>query len=84
MSVPVAMKTSDNKDACRLIYLRKKTEPHKANLKDDYVVIRDLALQKKREEIINKWIENKSGKAYIKVCDDYKDYDFKFNWNFVK
>jgi peptidyl-prolyl cis-trans isomerase SurA len=84
MSIPVAMKTSDNKDACRLIYLRKKTEPHKANLKDDYVVIRDLALQKKREEIINNWIENKSGKAYIKVCDDYKDYDFKFNWNFVR
>ena len=84
MSVPVAMKTSDNKDACRLIYLRKKTEPHKANLKDDYILIRDLALQKKREEIINNWIESKSGKAYIKVCDDYKDCDFKFNWNFVR
>lgn len=84
MSVPVAMKTSDNKDACRLIYLRKKTEPHKANLKYDYILIRDLALQKKREEIINNWIESKSGKAYIKVCDDYKDCDFKFNWNFVR
>lgn len=84
ISSPVPMKTSDNKDACRLIYLKKKTEPHKANLKDDYILIRDLAMQKKREEIINRWIENKSGKAYIKVCDEFKDCDFKFNWNFVE
>lgn len=84
ISAPVPMKTEDNKDACRLIYLKKKTEPHKANLRDDYTVIRDLAMQKKREEIINNWIESKSGKAYIKVCDDFKDCDFRFGWNFVE
>ena len=84
ISDPVPMKTSDNKDACRLVCLRKKTEPHKANLKDDYTLIRDLTMQKKREEIINNWISNKSAKAYIKVCDEFKDYDFKFEWNFVK
>lgn len=84
ISAPVPMKTSDNKDACRLVCLRKKTEPHKANLKDDYTLIRDLTMQKKREEIINNWISNKSAKAYIKVCDEFKDYDFKFEWNFVK
>ena len=83
MSVPVPMKTSDNKDACRLIYLNKKTEPHKANLKDDYTLLRDMAIQKKRAEIINKWIANKSSKAYIKVCDDFQDCDFRFEWNFV-
>ena len=84
ISAPVPMKTADNKDACRLIYLKKKTEPHKANLKEDYTVIRDLAMQKKREEIINNWIESKSGKAYIKVCDEFKDCDFRFGWNFVE
>ena len=84
ISAPVPMKTEDNKDACRLIYLKKKTEPHKANLRDDYTVIRDLAMQKKREEIINNWIESKSGKAYIKVCDEFKDCDFRFGWNFVE
>ena len=78
------MKTSDNKDACRLICLKKKTEPHKANLKDDYTLLRDLAIQKKREIMIDKWIENKSGKAYIKICDDFKDCDFNFNWNIVE
>lgn len=84
ISEPVPMKTSDNKDACRLICLKKKTEPHKANLKDDYTLIRDLAMQKKREKMIGDWISNKSAKAYIKVNDDFKDCDFNFEWNFVK
>ena len=84
LSEPVPMKTEDNKDAYRLLYLKRKTAPHKANLKDDYTLIRNWALQKKREEIINKWIENKSQKAYIKVIDDYKDCDFMFNWTFAE
>ncbi len=84
LSEPVPMKTDDNKDAYRLLYLKRKTAPHKANLKDDYTLIRNWALQQKREEIINKWIENKSQKAYIKVIDDYKDCDFMFNWKFAE
>ena len=84
LSEPVPMKTDDNKDAYRLLYLKRKTAPHKANLKDDYTLIRDWALQQKREEIINKWIENKSQKAYIKVIDDFKDCDFMFNWKFAE
>ena len=55
LSEPVPMKTDDNKDAYRLLYLKRKTAPHKANLKDDYTLIRDWAMQQKREEIINKW-----------------------------
>lgn len=83
ISAPVPMKTADNKDAYRILYLKKKTAPHKANLKDDYTLICDWAMQKKREEIINKWIANNSQKAYIKVIDDFRDCDFMFDWNFA-
>ena len=84
ISAPVPMKTSDNKDAYRLLYLKRKTAPHKANLKDDYTLIRDWAMQQKREEVINKWIENNSKKAYIKVIDDFRECDFMFDWNFAE
>ena len=82
ISAPVPMRTSDNKEACRILYLKRMTAPHKANLEEDYTLIRDLAMQQKREELINKWIANKSQKAYIKVIDDFKDCDFRFDWNF--
>lgn len=81
ISSPVPMKTDENKDAFRLLYLKKKTAPHKANLKDDYTLIRDWAIQKKRETIINDWIKNNSKKTYIRICEDFKDCDFRFDWN---
>ena len=71
ISEPVPMKTDNNKDAYRLLYLKRKTSPHKANLKDDYTLIRDWAMQQKREEIINKWIADNSQKAYIRIIGDY-------------
>lgn len=80
MSMPVPMKTSNDKDAFRLLYLRKKTTPHKANLKDDYNLIQNWALQQKRREVMDKWIETKAKRAFIKVNDDFKNCEFKYNW----
>ena len=36
ISTPVQFQTEENKDAYRILYLKNRTEPHKANLKDDY------------------------------------------------
>ena len=84
VSNPVPMKTKNDKDAYRLLIIKKKTTPHKANLKDDYALIQQWTMQKLRQDAINKWIDAKSSKAYVKICDDYRDCDFQFDWNINK
>ena len=84
VSSPVPMKTKNDKDAYRLLIIKKKTQPHKANLKDDYSLIQQWTIQKLRQDAINKWIDAKSSKAYVKICDDYRDCDFQFDWNINK
>ena len=84
VSNPVPMKTKNDKDAYRLLIIKKKTTPHKANLKDDYAQIQQWTMQKLRQEAINKWIDAKSSKAYVKICDDYSGCDFQFDWNINK
>lgn len=84
VSNPVPMKTKNDKDAYRLLIIKKKTTPHKANLKDDYAQIQQWTMQRLRQEAINKWIDAKSGKAYVKICDDYCGCDFQFDWNINK
>ena len=81
VSDPVAMKTKNGKDAYRLLIIKKKTTAHKANLKDDYALIQQWTMQKKRQEAINKWIDDKSTKAYVNICEEYRDCDFQFDWN---
>lgn len=84
VSDPVPMKTKNDKDAYRLLIIKKKTTPHKANLKDDYALIQQWTMQKLRQDAINKWIKSKSNKAYVKIADDYLDCDFKFDWKINK
>ena len=82
VSDPLPMSTNENNDAFRLIMIKRKTEAHQANIKDDYNLIQSWALGQKRQEAIGKWVSNKAAKAYIHLDDAYKDYDFYYDWNF--
>ena len=82
ISDPVPMTTNENNDAFRLVKVNRKNEAHQANLKDDYSLIQNWALGQKRQQAIGKWVANKAAKAYIRLDDAYKDYDFYYDWNF--
>lgn len=82
LSDPIPMTTNDNKDAFRLIMIKQKTETHQANLKDDYNLIQNWALGQKRQEAIEKWVSDKAAKAYIRLDEAFKNYDYYYDWNF--
>ena len=82
VSDPLPMTTNENNDAFRLIMIKQKTEAHQANLKEDYNLIQNWALGQKRQQAIGKWVTNKAAKAYIRLDDAYKNYDFYYDWNF--
>jgi len=64
----------------RLIYLKSKVAPHKANLVEDYDVIKNAALEEKKNKAIEKWVMNKVKTTSIKIVDKYKDCDFVTRW----
>ena len=77
----VPFNSEDGTQAYRLLYLKLRTEPHRANLKDDYNYIQELALSKKKEAAMAKWVAEKSKTAYIRINDRFKDCVLKYNWN---
>lgn len=80
ISSPVPTQTEDGKDAYRLVKLQARTEPHRANLTDDYSYLQDLALQKKKQEKLVEWVNKNVGNTYIMVIDDYKNCPFNYNF----
>ena len=82
VSDPVPMTTNENKDAFRLVMIKRKTEAHQANLKDDYSLVQNWAMNQKRQEAIGKWVREKAAKAYIHIDDTFKDTEFYYDWNF--
>jgi peptidyl-prolyl cis-trans isomerase SurA len=81
ISNPVPMKTEDQKDAYRLLLLKDKTVPHKASLEQDYTKLSEWALMDKQQKVIDKWINDKAKKTYIRIIDRYKDCAFTNEWN---
>jgi peptidyl-prolyl cis-trans isomerase SurA len=80
ISSPVPAQTDEGKDAYRLIKLKSRIEPHRANLTDDYSFITSMALKHKQEEKLIEWVNKNVENAYIMIIDDYKNCDFDYVW----
>jgi peptidyl-prolyl cis-trans isomerase SurA len=81
ISNPVPMKTDNNKDAYRLLTIKRKTLSHKANLKEDYNRIQAWALQQKRAKAVEEWVADRSSKAYIRIDEKYANCGFELNFS---
>jgi len=84
ISSSVPYTTEDGTQAYRVLYLKLRTEPHKANLKDDYNKIQEWALDNKKSKVIASWVESKSKTAYIRLGDKFNNCEFKYKWTFTQ
>ena len=64
----------------KIIYVEDKIEDHIADYQLDYLKIKNLALNAKKIEAIQKWRSEKLKDTYIKIGPDFKDCDFTSNW----
>lgn len=80
VSKPAYMQTKDGRKAYRLIELRKRTEPHRANLKDDYQIIQEAARGQFSGDAIDEWITRRVSVTYIEVSDELSSCPFEYNW----
>jgi peptidyl-prolyl cis-trans isomerase SurA len=80
VSRPAFMQTPDGKKAYRIIKLKTRTEPHKANLKDDYQAMQESATQKLNIEATKVWVKGKIGNNYVRIDDNYSTCNFNFPW----
>jgi peptidyl-prolyl cis-trans isomerase SurA len=80
VSSPVPTTTEEGKEAFRLVKLKARVEPHRANLVDDYSLITNMTLEYKKQQKLIDWVNNHVENAYIMIIDDYKNCDFDYNW----
>ncbi|PID93644.1 MAG: peptidylprolyl isomerase [Bacteroidetes bacterium] len=71
ISKAVKMTTEEGTDAFRIVYLKTRTTPHRANLKDDYNKIQQWAQQEKEANALATWVKNKSKKTYVTIDEKY-------------
>lgn len=70
----------ERKQGVRIVRLVKRTEPHRANLKQDYALITRAAEADKKQKVINDWINAKINNAYIRIDEDFQKCNFRNPW----
>lgn len=78
LSKPFISKQANGQDEVVIIRLKHISEGHRANLNNDYRVIKTLALGKKREQEIEHWIKRKQKETPIRISDSYEDCNFRY------
>lgn len=70
----------DAKQAWRIVYLKSRTEPHKANMQDDYIKLLNMATFERQKKSITDWITKKSKSTYIKIESEFNSCQLEYNW----
>ena len=79
VSQPFAMvDRTKNKEICAIVRLKSKRDAHKANLVDDFQVIRDMYAQKLSGELIDQWIRDKQQEIYVSIDPSWRGCDFQY------
>jgi peptidyl-prolyl cis-trans isomerase SurA len=77
---PIEFEDRDGSIGYRLVYLKSRTDPHVANLSQDYSKIKAAATESKTNLYVNKWVMDKIRSTYIHVDPMFKDYDSLALW----
>ena len=74
----IMMDQMKNREVCAIVKLKSKTDVHKANLTDDFQVIKSLLEQKLSSEFIHDWILKKQKETYIFIDEKWRGCDFRY------
>ncbi len=77
ISDPFEAEDDKGKTVYKIVKLQSRTEPHRANLKQDFDLIKNMAIADKRGKMVDNWITQNLKDVYFRIEDPYKGCDFR-------
>ncbi len=66
----------------KVVKLQSRSEPHRANLKQDFDLLKNMAMADKRGKIVDSWIQNNLKEVYFRIEAPYNNCGFRIkSWN---
>lgn len=72
------MKNNSHKDVAAIVKLTDRIPGHRANLSDDYNLLKKMYENHKKEEILKDWLEKKIKETYVKIEPGWQNCDFHY------
>ena len=78
VSMPFQMINERGKTVCAIVKLKNRTEGHKATITEDFQVMKNLVLAKRREEVLHDWVVKRIKSTYVRINDRYRNCNFEY------
>ncbi len=78
ISNPFTMINERGKTVCAIVKLKNRTEGHKATITEDFQVMKNVVLAKRREQVIHDWLVKRIKSTYVHISDGYRNCNFEY------
>lgn len=78
ISEPFKMLNDREQELYMIVKVKFKTDAHKANLRDDYQVLKDQVLATKKSEKLKEWVLEQQLDTYISIDEKWRNCEFEY------
>ncbi len=76
----VMINPKTRREQVAMVKLVKRVDGHKADLAEDYMIIKEMCEAATKEQIIHDWVVQKQKSVYVYIEEGWRNCDFKYNW----
>lgn len=78
ISEPFMMINNKGKEVCAIVKLKAHIKAHRATMAEDFQILKDVVLAKRKEEKIKEWIKEKQQATYIRINEEWRNCEFEY------
>lgn len=72
------MTNDKGQEVCAVVMLKNRIEGHHANMTEDFQTLRDVVVNKRKEEKVEQWIKDKIKTTYVHISPDWRNCKFHY------
>ncbi len=78
MSEPFLMLNNKGKQVAAMILITDRNEGHRANINNDYQVVKQMAENARQQSLIDEWLQEKIRTTYVRIDPEWQRCEFKY------
>ena len=76
----VMVNPKTRREQVAIVKLVKRIDGHKADLAEDYMIIKEMCEGEAKGKIIDDWVAQKQKSVYVYIEEGWRNCDFKYDW----
>lgn len=78
VSKPFVMINREGRKVVAIVKISNRNQGHKANLNNDYQIIKQMAENAKRQKMLDRWLLEKISKTYVRIDPQWQGCEYKY------